>query len=109
MTTEQARMLVRRETQDHLAIPNDHEITLGSALVEPERITIIVRTVRNGVISDEKETVWLVGRGPDPDGYMILMRDDGMQFGLASRGFPKDKYPILCGLYGDLMTRFMGM
>ncbi len=109
MTTEQVRMLIRRETQDHLAIPNDHEITLGSALVKPERITIIVRTVRNEAVSDEEEIVWLVGKEPGADGYMIVMREDGMHFGLTSPGFPTDKHPILCGWYGDLITTFMSM
>ena len=37
------------------------------------------------------------------DGYKIIMRDDGLQFGLASSGFPNDKDPISAGWYGSLL------
>src|SRR5215472_4398786 len=42
-------------------------------------------------------------------GYKIVLRNDGSQFGLASNGFPHDKFPILLGWYGDLLTTFLGM
>lgn len=37
------------------------------------------------------------------------MREDGLQIGLASVGFPHDTAAILVGWYGDLLTAFMGM
>jgi hypothetical protein len=108
MTIEQVKELVACQAKDPLATQNDHDISLGSALVEPERITIIVRSVQNGEIRDEEETVWLVGRGPSHDGYRIVMHEDGY-FGLGSSGFPRDKHPVLCGWYGSLLTTFLGM
>ena len=44
-----------------------------------------------------------------PDGYKLILRDDGSQFGQASDGFPDDKLPIVVGWYGSLLATFMGM
>jgi len=109
MTTEQVTVRVRSQAGDQLSAENCHRITLAQALVEPERISIIVRTVRNGKVSDEEEAVWLVGREPGQDGYRIVMQAEGKHFGLASSGFPRDPYPVLVGWYGDLFTTFMAM
>ena len=109
MTVEEVRALVRAEAADHLSTENHHNIALGHALVDPQRISIIVRTVRDGKVRDREETVWLVGSGPRLDGYKIVMREDGMQYGLASPGFPIDKHPILCGWYGGLLSAFVSM
>jgi hypothetical protein len=108
LTAEQVKELVHNQADGNLSTENHHDITLGSALVDPERITVIVRSVQDGKISDEQEAVWLVGKGPRNNGYRIVMRDDGY-FGLASSGFPHDKYPVLVGWYGDLLTTFLGM
>lgn len=59
-------------------------------------------------MKDQKLNVWLVGQ-EDPRGYKIVMRDDGLQFGLASCGFPTDKEPILVGWYGGLISAFLSM
>jgi hypothetical protein len=45
-------------------------------------------------MQDQTLNVWLVGREDSSNGYKITMRDDGLQFGLASSGFPSDKYLI---------------
>ena len=60
-------------------------------------------------MKDENLTVWLVGQENPPDGYKIVLLEDGSQFGLASNGFLNDKAPILVGWYGDLLTTFLGM
>ena len=88
---------------------NDHRITLEDALITPQIISVIARQVKDGHMKDENLTVWLVGQENRPDGYKIVLRDDGSQFGLASSGFPQDKVPILVGWYGDLLTTFLGM
>jgi len=87
----------------------NHGITLKDALVAPRLISVIARTVRNGGKKDENLTAWLVGQENGTDGYQIILRDDGLQFGLASKGFPHDKAPILVGWYGNLLTTFLGM
>src|SRR3954469_14082451 len=109
MTAEQVKERVRAQATDHLSRENDHSLTLSQALVEPDRITVIVRTVRDGNISDKVESVWLVAKGPRPDGYRVVMQADGRRFGLASSGFPNDPYPVLVGWYGDLVNTFMAM
>ncbi len=68
-----------------------------------------MRTVRDGRVVDKEQFVWLVGREPVEDGYKIVMREDGLQFGLASSGFPGDKHPILAGWYGGLVSAFLSM
>jgi hypothetical protein len=109
MTIEDVRELVRLQAGDDLTAENSHGINLKHALVPPRRISVIARTVQGGHIRDEKLNVWLVGREPGIEGYKIIMRDDGLQFGLASSGFPSDKCPILTGWYGGLKSAFMSM
>lgn len=109
MTVEEVRELVLRQSARSLTAVNDHRITLEEALVAPRMISVIARHVKNGRVKDENLTVWLVGQEAQPDGYKIVLRGDGLQFGLASSGFPQDKVPILAGWYGDLLTTFLGM
>jgi hypothetical protein len=109
MTAEEVRELVGVQSTGSLTAVNDHRITLGDALVAPRMISVIARQVKNGLVKDENLNVWLVGQENRPDGYKIVLRDDGSQFGLASNGFPHDQFPILVGWYGDLMTTFLGM
>jgi hypothetical protein len=109
MTIEEVRALVRRQSTESLTAVNDHRITLKDALVAPRIISVIARHVKNGRVKEENLTVWLVGQENRSDGYKIVLRDDGSQFGLASSGFPQDKVPILVGWYGDLLTTFLGM
>jgi hypothetical protein len=37
------------------------------------------------------------------------MREDGLQFGLASNGFPNDRFPVFVGWYGSLKSAFLAM
>jgi len=108
MTTEEVQALIRIQSAEHLDALN-HSIALKDALVAPRLISVIARDVRNGRVKDEELTVWLVGQEKGPDGYKIILRDDGLQFGLASKGFQHDKAPILVGWYGNLLTTFLGM
>jgi hypothetical protein len=109
MTTDQVRELIRVQSADNLTTTNDHSISLEQALVTPQRISVIARLVRDGRMQDQTLNVWLVGREDSNDGYNIIMRDDGLQFGLASSGFPTDKYLILVGWYGSLLSAFLSM
>jgi hypothetical protein len=109
MTVEEVRALVHRQSTECLTAMNDHRITLKDVLVAPQIISVISRHVKNGRVKDENLTVWLVGQENQSDGYKIVLRNDGSQFGLASSGFPKDKVPILVGWYCDLLTTFLGM
>jgi hypothetical protein len=109
MNLKDVQALVRLQSSENLSAENDHRIILKDALVEPRTISVITRQVSNGRTSDELSAVWLVGQENGPEGYKIILRGDGSQFGLASNGFPDDKTPILVGWYGNLLTAFLGM
>jgi hypothetical protein len=109
MTVDEVKERVRLQTGSNLELTNDHRITLKQALVPPETITIIERTVRGGKVKDREIGVWLVGQEDSSDGYKIIMRHDGLRFGLASMGFPADPFLILTGWYGGLQSAFMSM
>ena len=108
LTIEEVKELIRSEAEDSLTATN-HGMTLKQALIHPQRIPIIERTVSAGRTTDRNTDVWLVGRENIADGYLIILRDGDRQFGLASKGFPTDKCPILVGWYGALRTAFLGM
>lgn len=97
MTIEEVRALVRTQSATSLAAANDHRITLEDALVPPRIISVIARQVKNGRLTDESLKVWLVGQENRTDGYKIVLRADGSQFGLASNGFLHDEIPVLVG------------
>ena len=109
MTVDEVRELIRSQSEDHLSTKNDHGITLLQVLVPPEMSPVIVRAVRGGRVIDKEQTVWLVGSEPSEDRYGIVMREDGLQFGLSSSGFPSDEHPILVGWYGGLVSAFLSM
>lgn len=109
MTITEVRALVLSQSAGSLAATNDHGLNLEQALVAPRRISVIARQVRDGHATDEKLNVWLVGQENRTDGYRIVMRDDGAQFGLASNGFADDKYLVLAGWYGGLLSAFLNM
>ena len=107
MTIEEVRERIRAQAGDGREI--NHGISLAQALMPPQKISVIERTVKDGRLKDRNLSVWLVGEEPSPGGYKIIMREDGMNFGLASPGFPRDPHPILTGWYGSLMSAFLGM
>ena len=90
-------------------LKNDHKIDLGQTLVLPQKISVIVRSVKNGRLKDRIESVWLVGQENSSDGYKIVMREADRQFGLASPGFSNDKHLVLAGWYGGLKSTFLSM
>ncbi len=99
MTAEEVRTFIREQ------VAADDDLGLKSWVVPPQRVPVIVR---DGTREDETLTVWLVGE-KGPDGYKIIMRDDGSEFGLAAAGFPTDAHPVLVGWYGDLKSAFLCM
>jgi hypothetical protein len=109
MTVEQVRELIRSQSADDPTATNDHRISLKQVLVPPQRISVIARMIQGDRAEDQRLDAWLVGQEGSSDGYRIIMRDDGLQFGLASSGFPNDKYLVLVGWYGSLMPAFLGM
>jgi hypothetical protein len=109
MTTDQVRELIRVQSVGNLTTTNDRRISLEQALLTPQRVSVIAQRVRDGRITDQTLNAWLVGREDSRDGYKIIMRDDGLQFGLATGGFPNDKHLVLVGWYGSLLSAFPGM
>lgn len=99
MTAEDVRALVREQT----AANEGHG--LESLVIAPHRISIIVR---GGMNAEETITAWIVGE-EHPNGYKIIMRDDGSEFGLATAGFQADLHPVLVGWYGDLKSAYQCM
>jgi hypothetical protein len=109
MRAAEIRDLVRAKAFNEAKVMNDHGITLSDALVPPQRISIIDRTIQKGHLKDNVLSVWLIGQERSADGYRIVMREDGPVFGLASTGFPADRHLVLVGWYGDLISAFMSM
>jgi hypothetical protein len=109
MTVEEVQALVSSQCAGNLTVKNDHRIGLEQAIVPPHRTLVVWRTVENGNLRDTELSVWVVGQENSSDGYKIIMRDDGEQFGLASVGFPNDKHLILDGWYGSLLSAFLAM
>jgi len=111
MQPRDVRKLVEEAIRDDWAVTNHHHVDLRRALVQPRKITVIERTVRNGNLQDRPLGVWLVlVERPNPEeGYRIVMKENEPVFGLASEGFPEDEHLVLCGWYGDFMTTFQGM
>jgi len=108
MTAGEVEDVIRSQVADAAGVQS-HGMTLESALILPQEISVIFRTVENGRVRDEKIQVWLVGQEMVSDGYRIVMRNDGSQFGLVSSGFPADRHPILVGWYGSLVATFLAM
>jgi hypothetical protein len=110
MTVEEVRDVVHWQIrEENSSTKNLHGITLAEALIQPRKIVLIDRIVAHGHVHDEELEVWLVGEECPVDGYKIVLREDGLQFGLASPGLSTDRHPILCGWYGSLLTTFLAM
>jgi len=109
MTFDEVQSLVRAQSAESLSVTNAHRIKLEHAITTPQRISLIFRTVIDGQVNDVILNAWLVGQEGMTDGYKIVMRDDGKQFGLASVGFPKDLHLVLVGWYGTLLSAFLAM
>lgn len=71
---------------------------------------MINRLLQNGEIKDSLVEVWVVlEENPEGDGYTIFFDEGDAEFGLASKGFKNDPYPVIVGYYGDFWTTFKGM
>lgn len=111
MEPRDVRKVVEDAIGDDWTVTNHHQVDLRHALVQPRRITVIERTVRNGKLRDRIATVWLVLEElvGQEEGYRIVMKENEPVFGLAAEGFPEDEHLVLCGWYGDFMSTFQGM
>jgi hypothetical protein len=109
MTFDEVQSLVSAQSAESLSVINDHRMKLEQAIVSPQEIPLIFRTVVGGRVKDERLNAWLVGQENTADGYRIVMREDGKQFGLASVGFSHDKHLCLVGWYGTLLSAFLAM
>jgi hypothetical protein len=109
MTLDEVQEIIRLQSGLHLTCTNDHGISLKQALVVPQKVSVIVRMVKNGRVNEQKEAVWLVGKEDADNGYRIVMREDGCVFGLASTGFPTDEHLVLVGWHGSVKSAFLSM
>ena len=110
MDAKQLRKAIEDEIANSDEGRNLHGLNPKTGLVDPQRITVIERLVKNSKTHDQLEDVWLVfleGRS-DGDGYRIVASLDGTEFGLATQGFPNDEPIVMCGWYGDFMSTFRG-
>ena len=90
---------------------NHHGVDLREALLEPELVTLIDRTVLEGEVRDTLMRAWVV-LVEDPEegrGYRVVASPSAQHFGLAEEGFPGDDHLLLCGWYGDFWDAFLGM
>lgn len=109
MTVEEVQAYVLLQCTGNLTVKNEHRIGLEQAMIRPHQTLVTWRMVNNGRFKDTELSVWVVAQEESPDGYKIIMRDDGEQFGLASPGFPNDKHLALVGWYGSLLSAFLAM
>ena len=107
MTADQVQELIHIQRTNILTATK--RIGLEQVLVSPQKIAVIERLVDGdgAQIQDQTLDVWLVGQERSISGYRIVMRDDGLEFGLASCGFPADEHLVLVGWYGDLESAFI--
>ena len=111
MNADEIRDLVWSQLSSAWDTSNAHGVNLQQALVPPEPITVIERTVRDGRMVDRLVDVWLVlvEDAKSGTGYRVVAAKDGSLFGLATKGFPGDKHLVLCGWYGDFVTTLQDM
>ena len=60
MNIDEVRELVHRHSKEHLTEMNSHRMSLQQALVSPQEILVIARTVAGGRTMDNVLPVWLV-------------------------------------------------
>lgn len=110
MTPEQVAAYVKMQIGGQWAESNAHGIDLRKCLVTPRKLKMINRIIKDGQISDSIVDVWLVLEEiPGENGYSIFFNEEDKELGLASKGFPEDPYPVICGYYGDFWTTLKGM
>lgn len=110
MTAKEVKDYVAAQIDGRWTESNAHGVDLRKCLVPPRKVKMINRLVKNGQIVDSIVDVWVVLEEiPRGDGYWIFFDEDDGGFGLASKGFPTDNHPVICGYYGDFWTTLKGM
>ncbi len=111
MTSPEIESRIHAEIAGRWHETNLHGVDLRASLVKPEKIRIINRRISDGELRDEVIEVWLVLEEHPrmPSGYKIVFDEGRGSYGLATPGFPEDKYPVLYGFYGDFWTTFTAM
>ena len=111
MTKEKILETVKAAIADRWEERNHHGINPRETLVEPKKIVLIFRKVKDGQVIDSHLAAWLIleERPLEKNGYKIVASEDGLMFGLASAGFKTDRYPILVGWYGSFWSAFHSM
>ena len=111
MTSREVESKVKAEIAGRWDETNAHGVDLRVSLMKPEKIRVINRSVAHGKVMDEVIECWLILEEDikECSGYKIVFDESRGSFGLASAGFRKDRYPGLCGFYGDFWTTFHAM
>jgi hypothetical protein len=106
MNARDVSRIIEDQIGNRECLPNSHHIDLRRCLTTPTLIKVTHRRVLSGRTKDSIETVWLVleERPTEKDGYKIIYNEERGLFGLASSGFPRDPFPVLCGYYGSFPT-----
>ena len=106
MTANEVQSLVRSQIAEDLTVRAEQRIALERMMLSPQVASVIA--VGTPPLKDEELDVWLIGEEA-PEGYKIIMQNDGKHFGLAATAFPNDKRLVLVGWYGSLKSAFLGM
>jgi len=110
MKSKDVQEYVRQQISDRWGQSNSHGVNLRTALVSPYKTRMTNRLVQKGKIKDSVVEVWVVlEEEPRGDGYIIFFDENYGNFGLATKGFKTDQYPVICGYYGDFWTTLEGM
>jgi hypothetical protein len=111
MQASEIDRIVSSQIGDAWETGNLHGVNLRKAMAPATRAKVIERIVVDGQTRDRLIDVWvvLVEDLERHAGYRIVASSDGGLFGLATKGFPEDEHPVLCGWYGDFLTAFRAM
>ena len=110
MDARDVQHLVHEQIDGRWEETNSHAVDLRAALITPTRSVMIMRVVQKGITKETAVNVWTVlEETPDGDGYVIFYDEVRDEFGLATRGLPVDRHPVICGYYGDFWNAFKGM
>ena len=85
MTASEVLSLVRSQIAEDLTAKAEQRIAFERMMLSAQVAS--VRAVGTPPLEDEELNVWLIGEEA-PEGYTIIMQNDGEQFGLAATGFP---------------------
>jgi hypothetical protein len=111
MTSEDVAELVRTQIAGRDSSAEWYGLVLDQCLIQPAKIEVIDRQAKDGKFVDSMASVWLIleERPREKNGYKIVFSERRGMFGLATSGFPTDRFPVLCGFYGDFPTTLESM